>query len=138
MNESSTQLSCPACHAPLRPRVLGCDACGVKVEGPFDLNEFASLSGEDLHLLRIFVLCGGRIRDMEAPLGLSYPTIRTRLKALRARVAAGAPAESPARGATPAPGVKAKVSPVDEILEHLQAGDLSFEQAMALVKKSRT
>jgi hypothetical protein len=138
MNDRTAQLSCPACHGPLRPKVLGCDACGVKVEGPFELNEFAGLSGEDLHLLRIFVLSEGRIRDMEAPLGLSYPTIRTRLKALRARVAAGAPAAAPARGATPAAGAKPQASPVDEILEQLQAGELSFEQAMAQVKKTRT
>ncbi len=138
MNDRPAQLTCPSCHGPLRPRVLGCDACDIKVEGPFELNEFATLSGEDLHLLRIFVLSEGRIRDMEAPLGLSYPTIRTRLKALRARVAAGAPAEAPARGTAAAQSARPKASRVDEILEHLEAGEISFEQAMSLIKKVKT
>jgi len=110
---------------------------GVKVEGSFELNEFAALSGEDLHLLRIFVLAEGRIRDMEAPLGLSYPTIRVRLKALRERVAARLPAGAPARGTAPAASARPKVNAVDEILGRLEAGELSFEQAMELVKKAK-
>jgi hypothetical protein len=139
MNERSANLDCPACHTPLRPKVLGCDTCGIKVEGPFALNEFATLSGDDLHLLRIFVLSEGRIRDMEAPLGLSYPTIRARLKALRAKVAASAAAEAPARGTAPAPGARtAALANVDAVLERLQAGELSFEQAMTLIKKARS
>ncbi|MFT3913749.1 MAG: DUF2089 family protein [Anaeromyxobacteraceae bacterium] len=130
-------LSCPACQGALRPRVLGCDACGVKVEGTFELNEFAALSGEDLHLLRIFVLAEGRIRDMEAPLGLSYPTIRTRLKALREKVAARAPAGAPSRGAAPPAGARPRASAVDEILDRLKAGKLGFDEAMELVKKAK-
>jgi len=138
MTERTANLSCPACQTPLRPKVLGCDTCGIKVEGAFELNEFATLSGDDLHLLRIFVLSEGRIRDMEAPLGLSYPTIRSRLKALRAKVATGAPAGVPARGTAPATGARATPGRVDEVLERLQAGELSFDQAMALIKKSKT
>jgi hypothetical protein len=138
MVDRTATLSCPACQTPLRPTVLGCDTCGIKVEGAFELNEFATLSFDDLHLLRIFVLSEGRIRDMEAPLGLSYPTIRTRLKALRARVAAQAPPGAPARGTAPAPGARARSGRVDEVLERLQAGELSFDQAMALIKKSKS
>jgi hypothetical protein len=138
MTEPTANLSCPACQTPLRPKVLGCDTCGIKVEGAFELNEFATLSGDDLHLLRIFVLSEGRIRDMEAPLGLSYPTIRSRLKALRSRVAAGAPAGAPARGTAPAVGARGRSTRVDEVLERLQAGELDFDQAMSLIKKSRS
>lgn len=63
--------------------VLGCDGCGIRVEGPFQLNEFATLSADDLHFLRIFVLSEGRVRDMQSSLGLSYPTIRARLTLLK-------------------------------------------------------
>ncbi len=130
-------LTCPACQGALRPRVLGCDGCGTKVEGSFELNELAALAGEDLHLLRVFILAEGRIRDMEAPLGLSYPTIRLRLKALRVKVAAHLPAGGPTRGAAPAASARPRAEAVDEVLGRLQAGELSFEQAMELVKKAK-
>jgi hypothetical protein len=79
-------LLCPSCQGPLRPVVLQCDECNLRVEGHFQRNEFASLGADDLHLLRIFIHTEGRIRDMEAALGLSYPTIKSRLAGLRAKL----------------------------------------------------
>src|SRR6476620_2758786 len=95
MPPTDSNLRCPSCQEPLQPKVLSCEGCAIKVEGPFELNEFATLPPEDLHLLRIFVQCEGRIRDMEAPLGLTYPTIRSRLTALREKVAQKAPTATP-------------------------------------------
>ena len=80
-------LACPACRTILKPKLLVCPACEIKVEGPFQLNEFATLGAEDLHLLRIFVRSEGRIREMESALGLTYPTIRGRLSALKRKLA---------------------------------------------------
>ena len=128
MSVIAANLSCPSCQKPLSPAVLVCRGCDLKVEGTFALNEFATLGPEDLHLLRIFILSEGRIRDMEAPLGLSYPTIRSRLKALRTRVA-GAQA-----AAVQPPKTRAEV--VSEILAALQAGQLSFDDAMARIRET--
>src|SRR5580692_10482650 len=83
MTQMDSNLQCPNCHETLQPVELACEVCGIRVSGPFRLNEFATLAQEDLHFLRIFVRSEGRIRDMEAALGLSYPTIRTRLSALK-------------------------------------------------------
>lgn len=126
MSAITANLSCPSCQRPLSPAVLVCRGCDLKVEGTFTLNEFATLSPEDLHLLRIFILSEGRIRDMEAPLGLSYPTIRTRLKALRSRVAG-------AQAAAAAPP-KTRTEVVNDILAQLQEGQLSFDEAMARIR----
>jgi hypothetical protein len=139
---SPVPLTCPSCSGALHPRVLACASCGVRVEGDFEANEFASLTGEDLHLLRIFVLAEGRIRDMEAPLGLSYPTIRTRLRALREKVAARAPggaAIAAREGLKASLAGKGRPAPaaVDEVLRRLEAGELTFEQAMELVKQAK-
>ena len=78
MKQIDSNLACPSCQSLLQPKVLACPACDIKVEGPFQLNEFATLAQEDLHFLRIFVRCEGRIRDMESALGLSYPTVSAR------------------------------------------------------------
>jgi hypothetical protein len=112
---------------------LVCPACDIKVEGPFQLNEFATLAQDDLHFLRIFVRCEGRIRDMEAALGLSYPTIRARLTALKHRLAGGESAEE-----TKAGTAKADAEPdVGGILERLQAGEIPFDEAMKQIKRLR-
>jgi hypothetical protein len=126
MKKITSNLQCPACHRGLQPQVLACGHCDIKVEGPFVLNEFATLSAEDLHFLRIFIASEGRIRDMEAPLGLSYPTIRARLRALRQRIVEPA-AEVPAAEPTPE-------TDATSVLERLGAGEIDFDQAMALLR----
>lgn len=128
-------LNCPACHGPLAPKVLGCDACGIEVRGPFALNEFATLDADDLRLLRIFVLAEGRVRDMEAPLGLSYPTIRNRLAALRAKLQPDASA--PVRNAVPPASATPAAGEVDVTLDLLEAGEVSFDEALAAIRKGR-
>lgn len=126
MNPIAANLSCPACQKPLSPAVLVCRSCDLRVEGRFALNEFATLGPEDLHLLRIFILSEGRIRDMEAPLGLSYPTIRSRLKALRQKVAGAQ--------ATPPEPVPDRTDAINAILARLQEGQISFDEAMAQIR----
>ena len=74
------------------PKLLRCADCGLEVSTRYAANEFAQLTDEQLHLLRIFVLCEGRIRDMESALGVSYPTVKARLAGLRAPAQAGAAA----------------------------------------------
>ncbi len=127
-------LTCPSCHGALQPKVLACPVCDLKVEGPFQLNEFAALGSEDLHFLRIFLGCEGRIRDMESALGLSYPTIRTRLTALKTKILG-----DEKNAAKPASQRKATDSPaVGEILKSLEAGEIPFEEAMLKIKRLRT
>jgi len=131
MKSLDSNLACPACQTALTPKVLACDGCGIRMEGPFRLNEFATLSPEDLHFLRIFVQAEGRIREMESALGLSYPTIRTRLTALKTRLAASAPKPAGPAGDTGASDVKS-------ILAQLEKGEISYELAMRKIRELRT
>src|SRR3954462_5220111 len=128
MKSIDSNLACPSCQGLLQPKVLACPACYIKVEGPFQLNEFAPLPQEDLHFLRIFVRCEGPIRDMESALGLSYPTIRARLSALKHKLAGeeqpeAKPAEKSGAGKPEDP------PDVGRILEKLQAGEIPFDEA---------
>jgi len=144
MKRLDSNLLCPSCHGPLRPVQLACDHCSIKVEGPFQLNEFATLAPDDLHFLRIFVRSEGRIRDMETALGLSYPTIRSRLTALKNKlqgaseenIASDAPRSA---GAAPHASVGSSAETrVREILARLETGELPFEEAMKQIKKIRS
>jgi len=114
------------------PAALRCGACDLTVTGDFVTNEFAALGEEDLHFLRIFVHCEGRIREMESALGVSYPTIKNRLAKLKETLAAGGP-ELVAEVTSPAAQRDAK----GEILEALEAGRVSFEEAMDQLKRLR-
>ncbi len=140
MKRLDSNLLCPSCHEALRPIQLACDRCQIKLEGPFQLNEFATLAPDDLHFLRIFVRSEGRIRDMETALGLSYPTIRGRLTALKNKL----------QGATETPNAFDESSRGDsgaassnetrirEILARLEAGEVPFDEAMKQIKKLRS
>ena len=108
---------CPACAQPMHPKVLEC-ACGVRVEAPISVNEFTLLSPEQLHLLRIFVKCEGRIRDMEAALGISYPTVKTRIKELKGALEIVDDAERP------------PTLDLDHVLSGLETGELSADEAL--------
>jgi hypothetical protein len=107
---------------------LACGVCDLRVEGHFGLNEFASLVGEDLHLLRIFVHTEGRIREMESALGLSYPTIKNRLSDLRAKLAAPAPPLPPAP--PPPTDRPTAAEEVTGLLDALETGQISGDQAI--------
>ena len=119
---------CPACHGPLAPIQLYCDTCDLTLSGRFVTNEFATLAHDDLHFLRIFVHCEGRIRDMESALGVSYPTIKARLGKLKEALSM-----LPERSAPPAEPQNSPTSTA-AILKDLEAGRIGFDQAMAQLK----
>ena len=70
---------CPICSHELTVTRLHCDACGTGIDGQFTFNRFARLSGEHLRFLEAFVRNRGIIKEVEAELGISYPTVRARL-----------------------------------------------------------
>lgn len=132
MKTVDSNIQCPSCHESLKPQILVCKECGIKMEGPFQLNEFATLSPEDLHFLRIFIRSEGKIREMESALGLSYPTIRSRLTDLKNRLMREDLPHSEEESR------KEKKKPdLSSVLSQLQAGEISFEEAFSQIKKAK-
>ena len=74
--------TCPVCSGELAVTRLHCRSCGTTLEGDFSVGRFGRLSREQLALLESFLRSRGNLRDMERELGLSYPTIRSRVEAL--------------------------------------------------------
>lgn len=149
------QIVCPACHGPLSVATLVCTPCGLRIEGQFQDNEFATLGTEHLHFLRIFVHCEGRIRDMEAALGVSYPTIKAKVAALKVALSTASQSElGPPNAELVPPPTTPPVAPQElpsaptsqapaadgaHPIARLQSGQITVEQAIRLLKgKGRT
>jgi hypothetical protein len=138
-NRIDANVRCPSCNGQLYPRVLVCDACGLKVEGDFVMNEFGSLTPNELHFLRVFIYCEGRIRDMEAALGVSYPTVKGHLASIKEKLnLAGQRFEAPG-GTTEqkAPPEGAAAPNADEVLDKLEDGQISYKDAIKLLKAKK-
>jgi hypothetical protein len=104
---------CPICEAELTVTHLRCQRCGTGLEGTFTLTKFDRLSREQLRFVDVFVKNRGVIRDVERELGISYPTVRSRLdeviRALGYDAPPGAP-EAPGAGTSGAYSATAAVS----------------------------
>ena len=73
---------CPVCAEQLKVVRLECDACGTSLQGSFSLGRFHSLAPEQLEFLEVFIRARGNFKDVERELGISYPTVRSRLDAV--------------------------------------------------------
>ena len=139
MSQTHRLHHCPTCQAELTVTALACHPCDLRLEGKFSWNhrpdnEFANLPDEDLHLLRIFVHCEGSIREMESALGVSYPTIKSRLAKLREKLKATPPA-GPASG--PEKSAR-RLKSVAEVLSALEANEINHEESLRLIKEIKS
>ena len=115
---------CPICGDVLTVTQLSCNSCKTKIEGSFHLCKFCKLSSEQKAFIEAFIKCRGNIKEVEKELGISYPTVKNKLEDV-------------------AGSLGYKVEPVTEeelpiskkeILEKLNSGEISAEEAIELLK----
>ena len=70
---------CPTCGELMHVARLECDTCGTSVEGNFFLHSMNRLPATSLAFLESFIKNKGVIKDIEVDLGISYPTVKSRL-----------------------------------------------------------
>ena len=87
----------------------------VAIEGSFELPPLARLTLEDQIFVTAFIRCQGSIKSMEKLFGISYPTVKNRLNSIAGRLEF-IEIDPPA--------------PSDEILEELDRGEISVEEAI--------
>lgn len=112
---------CPLTGGEIIVTRIYCPDADVSIEGRFAVAEppFAQLTPEQIQFVEIFVRNEGKLNRMEEDLGLSYPTIRSRLHDV-IRTLGYEPGKEEA-----APAVDRKT-----VLADLEAGTLSFDEAM--------
>ena len=75
-------LKCPVCSGSLNVTAVACTCCQIEIKGSFSPHWLTGLDRDQLDFLLTFVRCRGVIRDIEALLGISYPTVRNRVDQL--------------------------------------------------------
>ncbi|MDY7099780.1 MAG: DUF2089 domain-containing protein [Actinomycetota bacterium] len=77
---------CPVCSEQLVLTRLSCPSCATELSGQFTTCEFCSLSADDRELLGVFLSSRGNLKEVQAHLGVSYPTARARFDDLLGRL----------------------------------------------------
>ncbi len=78
MNPAITQ--CPICQSDLEIVKLYCRSCDTSIEGHFQhTSPFQQLTAEQLSFMVTFIWKEGKINRVGEELGMSYPTVRSRL-----------------------------------------------------------
>jgi hypothetical protein len=129
--------TCPVCSGELAVTRLHCRSCGTTLEGEFSVGRFGRLTREQLVLLESFLRSRGNLRDMERELGISYPTVRSRVEALIRALGFGprdgdeATDDAPAGGPADVAGAAAERQ---QILERLARHEISADEAATAIR----
>jgi hypothetical protein len=127
--------TCPVCSKELSVTRLHCRSCGTTLEGDFSVGRFGRLSRDQVTLLESFLRSRGNLREMERELGISYPTVRSRVEALVRALGFGARGEDDideaAQGLDEAPAAGLTRQ---QVLEQLARHEITAEQAAAAIR----
>jgi hypothetical protein len=118
--------TCPVCAGALTVTRLHCRSCDTTVEGHFEPGRLGRLRADQLEFVETFIRCEGKLNRMERELGLSYPTLRSRLTEVVTVM-----------------GFELGPEPAElsdkqrhRILDELASGEISSEQAMQQLQGS--
>jgi hypothetical protein len=82
---------CPYCGSPMAVTRMTCGKCDIAIDAQFPMSRLGTLPVEHQRFIEMFVLAGGNFKEIAEQVGVSYPTIRSRLDkvidALRAEIA---------------------------------------------------
>lgn len=101
-------------------------ARGLVLEGEFSLGWIAKLSPEQLEFAGVLLRYRGNVQKLASEMGVAYNTARSRLDDIVEALGGSSDAEVLLE--------KPKVN-ANEILSKLEAGELTYEQAMATLKR---
>ncbi|MFN3411482.1 MAG: DUF2089 domain-containing protein [Exilispira sp.] len=114
---------CPVCRESMIVTSLLCKKCNLTISGEFELDDFFKLTSDQLLFVKTFIRNRGNIKEVEKELGISYPTVRNKLDEIIE--ALGYKVE----------GKDYFQNRRKEILARLEKGEITSEQAIALLKE---
>lgn len=112
--------TCPCCQATMEIEKLRCTSCDVTLEGRIPIPRLARLSADDREFVELFVRSSGSLKAVANKLGVSYPTVRSRLDRVIAALKAAENDERDAR---------------NQILDNIEQGKISVDEAIQLLRE---
>lgn len=114
---------CPSCDEAMLVSELTCPSCDTTISGRFTTSPLLQLTPALLEFAEVFLRCRGNIREVERELGVSYPTVRSRLDEVISKLTDGRP------------------SPLQDdslgldVIRQFEEGTLSFEETLEKIRK---
>ena len=121
-------LKCPVCDSGLDITSVVCTCCQLEIRGSIRSHWLMGLDSDQLDFLLTFVRCRGVIRDIEAIMGVSYPTVRNRIDQL---------VDAVEQRLEESQSLNLPLDSRIAILKRLAGGEISPERAMALLDALR-
>ncbi len=120
----------PLSGSDLHVTELASDETGITIRGRFGIPRYARLDAEQEKFLETFLRCRGMLNQVERELGISYPTVRTRLDSLleSLELTPVKEREEPKKDKDKSAEKRAK------ILDQLERGEITAEEAKAKIK----
>jgi len=112
---------CPVCNSNLTVERLKCKRCSTIIENEFELSKLSYLNRDQLKFIEVFLECRGNIKDVEKELGISYPTVRSKLDEVIIALGFNT--------------VKKASANSSDIIDKLEKGEISAEEAVKLLKE---
>ncbi|MGD0769715.1 MAG: DUF2089 family protein [Tepidisphaeraceae bacterium] len=70
---------CPYCSSPMTVTQMSCQRCRISVQADFPMSRLGRMPVEHQRFIEMFLLSGGNLKEIAEQVGVSYPTIRSRL-----------------------------------------------------------
>src|SRR5262249_49801860 len=70
---------CPYCGSVMAVTRMSCAHCDIAGDAAFPMARLGTLPVPDQRFMEMFVLAGGNLKEIAEQVGVSYPTIRSRL-----------------------------------------------------------
>ncbi len=85
---------CPKCGENLIITEYSCPSCDTKIQGEFNIAEstdeiqtvFNRLTEEERYFILVFLQAGGVIQNVERVMGISYPTVKSKLTEIQGKL----------------------------------------------------
>jgi hypothetical protein len=127
--------TCPVCKHELRVEKLHCDYCHTSIEGSFTLSKFNYLETEKLYFIEVFIKNRGNIKQIEKELNISYPTVKKMLDEVIVGLGYSVSEDDDAFLRNQEKEEPVKKAEKASVLERIEKGELSVQQALELLKK---
>jgi hypothetical protein len=111
---------CPMCRSKMLISEFRCSECGTAVSGDMEIPNVCLLPEDAYNFMLVFIKNRGNIREIEKELNISYPTVRSRLDNLLELM-----------GFIP----KSGKTEINEILDKLQSGEITAQEAEKMIRK---